>query len=314
MKYNRLGCAGIKVSELAYGSYLTFGEKMDFQQSRACMKAAFDHGINFFDNAEVYNCGLSESIMGRIVKYFRREDVVLATKLFFGDGGDGPNDSGLSWKHLVEGIKNSLRRLDTEYVDILYCHRPDADTPIEETVRAMDYIIKSGMAFYWGTSEWSQEQIEAAYSCAEKNFCIPPSSEQSQYNLLVRNKVEVEFSPLYKRYKMGMTAFSPLASGVLTGKYKGLAIDDLLRSESSQVQVFLTGENFEKIDVLHSLAGTIGCSLAQLSLAWCLKNDNVSSVILGASSVEQIKENIQASEIKEKLSDDIMAEISNIIT
>lgn len=314
MKYNRLGRAGIKVSELSYGSYLTFGEKMDYQQSKACMMTAFDHGINSFDNAEIYNHGISESIMGRIAKSFRREELVISTKLFYGDGENGVNGQGLSWKHLVEGIKNSLRRLDMEYVDILYCHRPDKDTPMEETVRAMDYIIKSGMAFYWGTSEWEEKDIAEAYLCAEKNHCIRPTTEQSEYNILVKNKVEHEFLPLYERYKMGLTVFSPLAYGLLAGRYENIPADKKVFSEEPWLGELLTKENLEKINTLKPLARDLGCTLAQLSIAWSIKNNNVNSVILGASSTSQLEENIHSISIKEKLTEELMNEIGNIFT
>ncbi len=312
MKYNRLGCAGIKISEMSYGSYLTFGEKMDFHQSKACMMAAFDQGINSFDNAEIYNCGISESIMGRIAKNFRREELVISTKILLGDGNQKANDTGLSWKHLVEGTKNSLRRLDMEYVDILYCHRPDHETPIEETVRAMDHIIKSGHAFYWGTSEWSKEEINEAYLAAEKYSCIPPCTEQSEYNMLVKDKVENEFYPLYEKYSMGLTVFSPLAYGILAGRYNFASLD---RCESFEpwINNILTRENLEKVELLRPLAAELNCSLAQLSIAWCMQNKNVNSVILGASSVEQLKENISSLKIKAKFTQDLMSEIDSML-
>ena len=312
MKYNRLGCAGIKVSELSYGSYLTFGEKMDFRQSKACMIAAFDQGINSFDNAEIYNFGLSESIMGRIAKNFRREELVISTKLLMGDGNDGANDTGLSWKHLVEGAKNSLRRLDMDYVDVLYCHRPDGETPLVETVRAMDHIIKSGLAFYWGTSEWSRKEIDEAYRVAEKYSCIPPSTEQSEYNLLVREKVEKEFLPLYDKYNMGVTVFSPLAYGILAGRYSTSSIGKISTSEPWVAEI-LTRKNLEKISLLRPLAKDLDCSLAQLSIAWCMQNRYVNSVILGASSVKQLNENIKSLEIDKKFTNDLMSEIEAIL-
>ncbi len=312
MKYNRLGCAGIKVSELSYGSYLTFGEKMDFRQSKACMMTAFDHGINSFDNAEIYNCGISESIMGRIAKNFRREELVISTKLLLGDGNEKENDTGLSWKHLVEGTKNSLRRLDMEYVDVLYCHRQDHETPIEETVRAMDHIIKSGLAFYWGTSEWSRKEINEAYLAAEKYSCIPPSTEQSEYNMLVKDKVEKEFHPLYDKYSMGLTVFSPLAYGILAGRYNSASLSGREAFEP-WIKDLLNRENLEKIDLLRPLAKELDCSLAQLSIAWCMQNSNVNSVILGASSVEQLKENLLSLKFKEKFTKDLMSEIGGIL-
>lgn len=312
MKYNRLGKAGVKVSEISFGSWLTFGKQIDIAAARECMKAAFDGGVNFFDNAEVYANGLSESVMGQILKEYRREDLVISTKIFW--GGNGPNDKGLSWKHLVEGTKNSLQRLQMDYVDLLFCHRPDPDTPIEETVRAMDYIIKSGLAFYWGTSEWSAQELEEAYQLAEKYNCIPPSMEQPQYNMFHRQRVEEEYAPLYEKYKMGTTIWSPLASGVLTGKYndgipEGSRLDQIewLRDDC------ITEERIAKVKKLSVIAKSLDTSMAKLAIAWCLKNPHVSTVITGASSVKQVNENIDALALKEKLSEDVMKEIEGIL-
>ncbi len=312
MKYNRLGKAGVKVSEISFGSWLTFGKQIDIAAARECMKAAFDGGVNFFDNAEVYANGLSESVMGQILKEYRREDLVISTKIFW--GGNGPNDKGLSWKHLVEGTKNSLRRLQMDYVDLLFCHRPDPDTPIEETVRAMDHIIKSGLAFYWGTSEWSAQELEEAYQLAEKYNCIPPAMEQPQYNMFHRQRVEEEYAPLYEKYKMGTTIWSPLASGVLTGKYndgipEGSRLDQIewLRDDC------ITEERIAKVKKLSVIANSLDTSMAKLAIAWCLKNPHVSTVITGASSVKQVNENIDALALKEKLSEDVMKEIEGIL-
>lgn len=285
---------------------------MDYQQSKACMMTAFDHGINSYDNAENYNNGISESIMGRIAKSFRREELVISTKLFFGDGENNVNGQGLSWKHLVEGVKNSLRRLDMEYIDILYCHRPDKNTPLEETVRAMDHIIQSGLAFYWGTSEWAEKDITDAYQAAEKNHCIPPSTEQAEYNILIKDKVEKEFLPLYDRYKMGLTVFSPLAYGLLAGRYKNIPSDKNAYINEPWLQELLTNENLKKINLLKPLASDLQCSLAQLAIAWSMKNHNVNSVILGASSTKQLEENIRSIKIKEKLTEELMNEIDKI--
>ncbi|SHE57550.1 voltage-dependent potassium channel beta subunit, animal [Marinitoga hydrogenitolerans DSM 16785] len=317
MEYRRLGKAGIKVSELSFGSWLTFGNQLDVENVKACMREAFNHGVNFFDNAEAYANGLSESLMGMALKEYRRTDLVISTKIFW--GGNGPNDRGLSRKHLLEGTWNSLKRLQLDYVDLIFCHRPDPDTPIEETVLAMDYIIRNGLAMYWGTSEWSAEQIEAAFEAAEKLNCIPPTMEQPQYNMFVREKVEKEFKPLYEKYGLGLTTWSPLASGILTGKYNdGIPEDSRLAkfsrlAENMKEKGLLSDENIEKVRKLSAIAKDLDATMAQLALAWLLKNQNVSTVITGASRVEQVKDNMKAVEIKEKLSDEIMEEIEKIL-
>lgn len=311
MKYKNLGKAGIKVSELSFGSWITFGNSLDVTQVKKCLQKAFDLGINFFDNAEGYGRGEAESLMGDAIRSFRREDLVISTKIFW--GGNGPNDTGLSWKHMVEGTRNSLRRLKLTYVDLLFCHRPDPSTLIEETVRAMDFIIKSGYAFYWGTSQWPAEQIEKAYEVAEKYNCIPPSMEQPIYNLLSREKVETEYSSIIKKYGFGLTTWSPLASGILSGKYnngipKGSRLDtnEWLRQE-------LTPSNIEKVKKLGVLAASLDCTLAQLAIAWCLNNPQVSSVITGASTVEQIEENIKAVSIKDRITESVKRDIEKIL-
>jgi len=275
------------------------------------MQRAFELGVNFFDNAEVYAKGEAEVLMGEALRSFRREDLVISTKIFW--GGNGPNDTGLSWKHLVEGTRNSLRRMKLTYVDVLFCHRPDPLTPIEETVRAMDYIIKSGYAFYWGTSEWSAEQIESAFATAERLNCIAPTVEQPQYNLFVRDRVEKEYSPLVKKHGLGLTTWSPLASGILSGKYnngipKGSRLDknDWLRQE-------LTPSNIARVRKLADLARTLDCSLAQLAIAWCLRNPEVSTVITGASSVQQIEENMKAVEVKDRFTESVKKDLDKIL-
>ncbi len=212
MQYNRLGRSGLRVSELSYGSWITFGKQLDVAGARACMRAAFEAGVNFFDNAEAYADGVSEAIMGEVLSEFRRSDLVISTKLFW--GGEGPNDKGLSWKHLLEGTWRSLKRMRLEYVDLLFCHRPDPETPIEETVRAMDVIVRQGLAFYWGTSEWSAEQIEEAYRLAGELGCVPPTMEQPEYNLFHRDRVEREHAPPYARHGLVTTTWSSLCSGV----------------------------------------------------------------------------------------------------
>jgi voltage-dependent potassium channel beta subunit len=311
MQYNRLGKAGIRLSELGYGSWITFAKQIGLHDVKELMHTAFEHGINFFDNAESYAHGEAETLMGKAFKEFRREDLVISTKIFW--GGNGPNDTGLSRKHLIEGTKNSLKRMRIDHVDLLFCHRPDPHTSIEETVLAMDYLVRSGLVFYWGTSEWSASQIETAYTIAEKLNCIKPSMEQPKYNLFFPEHLEKDYVSLFEKYGMGTTTWSPLASGVLSGKYnQGIPADSRLARES-----WLVPDNFmaliDKTKKLDVLAKELGCTLAQLSIAWCLKNDNVSSVITGATRIEQLMENLGAIEIKSKLTPDVLQSIQTII-
>lgn len=311
MHYNKLGKSGIKLSELGFGSWITFGKQLGVNEIKEFMHLAFDHGVNFFDNAESYAHGEAEVMMGKVIKEFRREDLVISTKIFW--GGNGPNDTGLSRKHLLEGTKNSLKRLELEYVDLLYCHRPDLETPIEETVLAMDYLIRQGYAFYWGTSEWSVAQIEAAFLAAEKLGCIAPKMEQPKYNLFFRDHLENEYLPLFKKYGIGTTTWSPLASGILSGKYDhGIPQDSRLAKEA-----WLIPNNFreqvERVKKLAKIAEELGCTMSQLAIAWCLKNPNVSAVITGATKREQLLENLGAVDIKTKLTADIMTTINQII-
>ena len=241
MQYNKLGKAGIRISEISFGSWITFGKQIDLNQVKTLMHTAFDHGINFFDNAESYAHGDAETLMGKAIKEFRREDLVISTKIFW--GGNGPNDTGLSRKHLIEGTKNSLRRMQFDYVDLLYCHRPDPNISIEETVLAMDHLVRSGLAFYWGTSEWSADQIEEAYITAEKLNCIKPSMEQPKYNLFFRDHLEKDYLKIFEKYGMGTTTWSPLASGILSGKYnQGIPRDSRLAKET-----WLVPENFMQL-------------------------------------------------------------------
>lgn len=307
MEYRNLGKSGLKVSELSFGSWITFGQQLDMEGVRNCMKEAIDSGVNFFDNAEAYGNGLSELIMGEVLREYKREELVLSTKIFW--GGAKANMTGLSWKHLVEGTKNSLRRLQMDYVDLLFCHRPDPSTPLEETVRAMDYIIKGGFAFYWGTSEWSAPDIEKAHQIAKDNHLTPPLMEQPQYNLFHRNRVEHEYLPLYQKYGMGVTSWSPLDFGILTGKYNQGIPEKSRLAQNPDLQSHLTDEKLVIAKKLMAIADDLGCTLAQLAIAWCLKNHHVSTVILGASSPKQIVENLESSFIKQQLTDDIMKKI-----
>ena len=316
MEYRFLGNSGLKVSALSLGAWVTFGGQIDLDHSYEIMKTAFDQGINFFDNAEVYAHGNAEIVMGKVIKKtgWKRSDLVLSTKIFW--GGKGPNDRGLSRKHIIEGTQAALKRLQTEYVDLIFCHRPDPDTPIEETVRAMNYLINSGMAFYWGTSEWSAEQIRQAYEIAKREHLIAPTMEQPQYNMLHRKKMEKEFLPLFRDFKLGTTVWSPLASGILSGKYNNsipegsrLSIKDyqwlLERYQATQWK--------DKSKKLSDLAGKLGITQAQLAIAWILKNPNVSTVITGASKLEQLKQNLKSLDAVKLLTDDVMNKTEEIL-
>jgi voltage-dependent potassium channel beta subunit len=318
MDYRKIGKWGIRVSELSLGSWLTFGNQLSQDAARQTMREAYKNGINFFDTAEAYERGLAEAMMGQVLKEFKREEVVVSTKIFW--GGDAPNQTGLSRKHLIEGTWNSLKRLQLDYVDLLYCHRPDPEVPIEETVWAMDYIIKNGLALYWGTSEWSAEQLEAAHQACKELNCIPPIVEQPQYNMLVRERVEKEYQPIYEKYGMGLTIYSPLASGLLTGKYndgipKGSRLDRFPQVKKWLEEAgILSEKTFEKLRKIEEIAKKdLNTNLATLAIAWILKNPNVSSVILGVSNVDQLHENLKAIEIKEKLTDEIMKKIDEIL-
>ncbi|CAN5338836.1 aldo/keto reductase [soil metagenome] len=311
MQYNQLGKAGIKLSELSFGSWVTFGKQYGVKEAKILMHYAFDQGVNFFDTAEVYAQGEAEVIMGQVLQDFQRSDIVIATKIFW--GGKGPNDTGLSRKHLIEGTKKSLKRLQLDYVDLLFCHRPDPATPIEETVMAMDSLIRGGYAFYWGTSEWKAEQIEKAHHAAKKLHCIPPSMEQPQYNLLNRETVQQELLPLYDKYGLGLTVWSPLASGILSGKYNNGMPKDSRLSHEVWLRPAHMQEEIIKVRNLMPIANELGCSMAQMAIAWCLKNPYVSSVILGASTIEQLQENLYALRVKRLLTDDILERINTAI-
>ena len=319
MKYNHLGKSGLEVSELSFGSWITFGSNLRFDPVKESVKCAYEAGVNFFDTAEIYAHGEAESLLGKAIKELKikREEVVISTKLFW--GGQAPNQTGLSRKHLIEGTKNSLRRLKMDYVDLIYCHRPDPNTPLEETVFAMDNIVRSGLAFYWGTSEWPADKIEAAHQFAKEYKLIPPTMEQPEYNMFSRVKVEKDYLPLYEKYGMGTTTWSPLASGILTGKYnkgipKGSRMDRVswLKAEFDNYKMF-SEEVFHKIDKLTEIARDLGCSMTQLALAWCLTNKHVSTVIIGASNKDQLKENLKSAEIKEKVTPDILVKIDHIL-
>jgi voltage-dependent potassium channel beta subunit len=319
MEYRFLGKSGLKVSALSYGAWVTFGEQVGYQIAYDCMSAAYEAGVNFFDNAEIYASGRAETVMGKIIKDagWKRSNLVISTKIFW--GGDGPNDTGLSRKHIVEGLDAALERLQMEYVDLIFCHRPDFYTPIEETVRAMTHVIDQGKAFYWGTSEWNAQQIMDAYGIAKREHLIPPTMEQPQYNMFNRERVEKEYAHLYAEIGLGTTIWSPLASGLLTGKYnQGLPTGTRATLEGYEwlKNRFVdqeAQERIEKVGLLAPIADELDCSLAQLALAWCIKNPHVSTVITGASKVEQVKENMQAIEVAERLDGTLMERIDQIL-
>lgn len=316
MKYRRLGKAGIKLSELSLGAWVTYGGQVGEETAEKCMAAAYEAGVNFFDNAEAYANGNGEIVMGNVIKKlgWRREDLVISTKVFW--GGKGPNDRGLSHKHIIEGVNNSLRRLQMDYVDLLFCHRPDPNTPIEETVRAMDILIKQGKAFYWGTSEWSAADILRADGIARQYGLTPPSMEQPQYNMFHRRVFEVEYQPIFKELGYGTTIWSPLASGLLSGKYANGIPEGSRAKLPGYDWLFertITPERIEITRKLTPVAADLGCTLAQMSLAWCLKNPNVSTVITGASRPEQVVENMKALEVVDQMTPEVMENIEQVL-
>jgi len=317
-----LGGTGLKVSVLSYGSYGWF--EKDFDRVTKIMKTAFENGVNFFDCAEGYYSGECERVVGQVVRKlnWKRSDLVISTKLFFGDGSSGPNDKGLSRKHLIEGIQGSLKRLQMDYVDLLFCHRPDPQTPIEETVRAMDYIINKGYAFYWGTSEWTAAQYSEAVGVARDLKLIPPVMEQPEYSMFYRQRFEVEYAPLFKAFKMGTTIWSPLASGILSGKYNdGIPKDSRFADPKNTlpwVARFKAGgatmeSLFAKLKQLGVVAKELGCSMSALALAWCAKNPNVSTIISSASNPEQVEDAVQMLAALPKMTAEIMERIERIL-
>ncbi len=319
MNYRKVGKWGLTLSELGLGSWLTFGNQIRLADVRKIIHRAYDVGITFFDTAEVYTGGVAESMLGEVLKDFNRMDYVISTKIFWW-GERERNQQGLSKKHLVEGMQASLRRLHLDYVDIVYCHRPDLETPLEETISGIEYILDNGMALYWGTSEWPADRIKKAAELARERGLMPPIVEQPHYNMLVREKVEKEFIPLYENPGIGLTTFSPLASGLLTGKYSsGIPPDsrlakfpwlrDMLEKEGA-----FRPETIKKLNQLNEIAESLDATMAQLAIAWILKNEHVSSVILGVSRIEQLEENLGAIDVKNRITDETMREIEGILS
>jgi len=318
MEYRYLGHSGLKVSELSFGSWVTFGTQLGVDLARECMAAAYGAGVNYFDNAESYAHGQSEIVMGKALKElgWRRGSYLVSTKFFWGLD-DGPNEKNtLNRKRLLEAIDGSLTRLQLDYVDLVFCHRPDPNTPIEETVWAMHDIVSRGKALYWGTSEWSAAEIMEAWQIADKHHLHKPTMEQPQYNMFNRQKVEQEFARLYQDIGLGTTTWSPLASGMLTGKYlNGLPADSRanLKDYEWLKKAVTDPDRISKVKELASIAADLGVSMTQMALAWCLKNPHVSTVITGASRVEQVRENMGASGVVEKLTPEVMTRIDEVL-
>ncbi|GAB4542695.1 MAG: aldo/keto reductase [Anaerolineales bacterium] len=317
MKYRRLGKTGLQVSELSFGSWVTFHNQAGVESAVEMMSAAYDAGVNFFDNAEVYAAGKSEEVMGAALKKlgWRRGSYLVSTKFFWGIN-EGINERNtLNRKRLIEGINGSLQRFGLDYVDLIYCHRPDPTTPIEETVWAMHNIIEWGKALYWGTSEWAASEIVEAIQIAERHHLHKPVVEQPQYNLFERGRMEGDYVRFYQEYGYGTTTWSPLASGLLSGKYnKGIPKDSRGALKGYEwLQSRLTDkEKLAAVAALEPIAKDLGGTLSQLALAWCLKNPFVSTVITGASRVEQVRENMKASDVADKITPEIMEKIDVI--
>ena len=317
MPYGRLGRSGLKVSLLSFGSWISFGNQLDDDLAVRCLEAARAGGVNFFDNAESYAGGQSEAIMGRAFKTlgWERHEYVVSSKFFWGIH-DTPNmKNTLNRKYLMQAVDASLERFDLDFLDLIFCHRSDTETPIEETVRAMSDIVSSGKALYWGTSEWASDEIVAAIEIAERHHLYKPIVEQPQYNLLQRRRVEHEYARVIEDYGIGLTTFSPLAAGLLTGKYlEGIPED----SRGSLAGFEWLRSNFEdprdneKVRALKAIADDLGCPLAQLAIAWCACNPKVSTVITGASRVEQLQENLRSLEVLERLDDEVMRRINEV--
>ena len=318
MEYRRLGKSGLPISELSFGSWITFGNQIGDDMSETLMDIAYDAGVNFFDNAEVYAAGESEKVMGRILhkKNWSRDSYILSSKVYFGAGAKVPTQRGLHRKHIIEACEQALKRLKVDYLDLYFCHRPDKQTPIEETVWSMHQLIMQGKILYWGTSEWSAQEIMEAHMVAQRYNLIGPTMEQPQYNMLHRDKIEVEYSQIYKTVGLGTTIWSPLASGYLTGKYIDAPKKNvrLKREELGWLADRLfTTENESKVKNLLTFAADHGFSLPQLGIAWCLKNENVSTVILGATKASQLEETLKSRELVQKLTPEIMNDIELIL-
>ena len=313
MEYRKLGNSGLKVSELSFGSWVTFVNQLNEKSAMECMAYAYDQGVNFFDNAEAYASGESEVLMGNILNKLKwnRDTYIVSSKVFW--GGELPTQKGLSKKHIHDACDAALSRLQVDYLDLFFCHRPDPDTPILETVYAMNDLLLQGKIMYWGTSEWSAEEIKEAFLCSEKYNLRGPSMEQPQYNMLCRERFEQEYKNIFKQYKIGSTIWSPLASGLLTGKYnKGIPNKSRFKVKGYEWLADSMNEvDFSKIEKIVDLSQKLSITPSQLAILWCLKNKNVSTVIIGASKLSQLKENLKSIDFSEAITDEIITEINN---
>ena len=319
MIYRKMGRTGLKLSALSLGSWVTFKNQVDVKSAQAMMSLAYENGVNFFDNAEVYAAGESERIMGEAIKAlaWSRDSYTVSSKVFW--GGPKPTQRGLSRKHINDACHGAMKRLQVDYLDLFFCHRPDLDTPVEETVHAMNDLIRQGKILYWGTSEWEAQRITEAWQVAKDYKLIGPSVEQPEYNLFHRQKVEADFKPIYESYGLGLTVWSPLASGILTGKYSNgipsdsrMALPEMMflreKLESPEGQQYI-----ESVKELEKIAKQIGTNVTTMSLAWCARNPNVSTVILGASKPEQLKENLKAIDVIDLLTPEVMKAIEEVV-
>ncbi len=319
MQYRRLGKSGLQVSEFSFGSWVTFAKQVDIAPAKEIMAAAYDAGINFFDNAEGYEQGRSELVMGQAIAElgWSRDSYVVSSKVFW--GGQKPTQRGLSAKHVTDAAHAALKRLRVDYLDLYFCHRPDIDTPIEETVRAMHNLVLQGKVLYWGTSEWSGQQITEAHAVARANGLTPPTMEQPQYNLFERHKVESDYLPVYDTFGLGTTIWSPLASGLLTGKYNNGTPNDARANLPGYewLREAMLGEQgrarIEKVKALASVADAAGLPIHHMALLWCLSNPRVSTVILGASRLSQLTDNLGALANRAKLTPDVLAAIEAVM-
>lgn len=321
MEYRRLGKSGLQVSALSFGSWVSFSKQINDKKAEELMSLAYDHGVNFFDNAEIYALGESENMMGRVLKKKKwdRTSYIVSSKVFFGWRGDAnnkPNQTGLSRKHVIEACHEAMKRLQVDYLDLYFCHRPDKNTPIEETVLAMNTLLQQGKILYWGTSEWSGVEIMEAHRVAEKYRLIGPTMEQPQYNLFERQKMENEYLQIFETVGLGTTVWSPLATGLLSGKYnngvpKGARLG--MKGFEWLADRWLTKDKLDKAKKLATLADSLDLTMPQMSLAWCLKNPHVSTVILGATKKEQLLDNLQSLEAQAKLTPTVLASIDKIV-
>lgn len=319
MEYRRLGKSGLQISALSFGTWVTFGKQIDDNTADSLLSTAYEAGVNFFDNAEIYARGKSETVMGKILKSkkWARSSYIISSKVFFGYEDDLPNQRGLSRKHIIEGCNAALKRLQADYIDLFFCHRPDKNTPIEETVLAMNTLIQQGKILYWGTSEWANDEIMAAIAVAKDYKLIGPTMEQPQYNMFERTKMEKDYLILFRDYGLGTTIWSPLASGLLSGKYLNNSPKDTrLEIEGMDwLKEKTLGDNskIEKTKALNTLANELGTSLAKLAVAWTVKNPNVSTTILGASKTEQLKETLSSLDILPLLNEEVTGKIEAIL-